>query len=418
MTIEHNIIATALTKPHLIKSVDITADQFTDYQLAEIWEAVQTKIVANEIVDWSLISVELQQRTGQQYVKYIGQLLKDTLPASNESIFCQYIDKLKENHRISACIAVTDDLRANLTLDPTSAIDACISSLMALRAESKKYSHDMKDMIGGAVQELDKAWNSKGLVGISTGLEILDEQLGGLHKSDLIILGARPAMGKTALAINMMLHSRAGFISSEQSVSQIGMRVLSLKSGVSLHSMRLAKYDENESARIFHSAQQLANDQIYVNDKPGINILEIQAQAREWKQKYDIQSLYIDYIQKIKPARDLSNKTQEVGEIAEGLKNLAKELDIPVIALAQVNRECEKRTDQRPMASDLKDCGVIEQEADVIMMLYRDEVYNEETDAKGIAEINIEKNRSGPIGDLKCAFEKKTVAFKDLEFGF
>jgi replicative DNA helicase len=418
MTIEHNIIATALTKPHLIKSVDITADQFTDYQLAEIWEAVQTKIVANEIVDWSLISVELQQRTGQQYVKYIGQLLKDTLPASNESIFCQYIDKLKENHRISACIAVTDDLRANLTLDPTSAIDACISSLMALRAESKKYSHDMKDMIGGAVQELDKAWNSKGLVGISTGLEILDEQLGGLHKSDLIILGARPAMGKTALAINMMLHSRAGFISSEQSVSQIGMRVLSLKSGVSLHSMRLAKYDEHESARIFHSAQQLANDQIYVNDKPGINILEIQAQAREWKQKYDIQSLYIDYIQKIKPARDLSNKTQEVGEIAEGLKNLAKELDIPVIALAQVNRECEKRTDQRPMASDLKDCGVIEQEADVIMMLYRDEVYNEETDAKGIAEINIEKNRSGPIGDLKCAFEKKTVAFKDLEFGF
>lgn len=278
MTIEHNIIATALTKPHLIKSVDITADQFTDYQLAEIWEALQAKIVSNEIVDWSLISVELQQRTGLQYVKYVGQLLKDTLPASNESIFCQYIEKLKENHRISACIDAIDVLRTNLPLDPTSAIDACISSLMALRAESKKYSHDMKDMIGGAVQELDNAWNRKGLVGISTGLEILDEQLGGLHKSDLIILGARPAMGKTALAINMMLHSRAGFISSEQSVSQIGMRVLSLKSGVSLHSMRLAKYDEHESARIFHSAQQLANDQIYVNDKPGINILEIQAQ--------------------------------------------------------------------------------------------------------------------------------------------
>lgn len=418
MTIEHNIIATALTKPHLIKSVDITADQFTDYQLAEIWEALQAKVVANEIVDWSLLSVELQQRTGQQYVKYIGQLLKDTLPASNESIFSQYVYNLKENHRISACIAATDELRANLGQGSNDAIDTCISSLMALRAESKKYSHDIRDMIGGAVKELDKAWNSKGLIGISTGLEILDEQLGGLHKSDLVVLGARPSMGKTALAINMMLHSRSGFISSEQSVSQIGMRVLSLKSGVSLHSMRLAKYDEHESSRIFHCAQQLANDQIYVNDKPGINILEIQAQAREWKQKYDIQSLYVDYIQKIKPARDLSNKTQEVGEIAEGLKNIAKELDIPVIALAQVNRECEKRPDKRPMASDLKDCGVIEQEADVIMMLYRDEVYNEDTDAKGIAEINIEKNRSGPIGDLKCAFEKKTVAFKDLDFGF
>lgn len=418
MTIEQSIISTALTRPHLIKGADINTNYFENYQLAQVWSEIEQKVTNNELVDYLTIQQDLNEKTGQDWSVFLGRIIKDSIPAKTQETFDGWCESLLTNHRKSSAIAACEALIQNIGVDSQNQIDACIRDLMALSAESKKYDHNMKEALTGAINLMEKAWDSGGLVGNDTGLKELNDNLGGFHDSDLIIIGARPAMGKTALAINMMLNSRAGFISSEQSADQIGMRFMSLKSGVPLHELRLGKYHENTHALITAASQQLMANDIYVNDRGGINILEVQRQAREWKQKHDIECLFVDYIQKINPARSRSSKQQEVEEVAIGLKNLAKELNIPVIALAQVNRNCEARTDKRPMASDIKDCGTIEQEADIIMMLYRDEVYNEDSNDKGVAELLIEKNRSGPIGCLKVGFDKQTVKFHDLDYGF
>lgn len=415
--IEHNVISTALQKPELTTGSELRPEYFTDTTLSNVWSTIQCKMSQGELINFVLIANEMKNQTGQDYVKLLGEICRNALPATNSETFNNYVSVLAENHRERAALAACEGLKENIGKGGALAIDACIRDLMALSAENKKYAHTTKEILRSAVEEIQQAWECKGLVGLPTGLNVLDEQLGGFHKSDLIILGARPSLGKTALMINFMVNggNKVGCISSEQSAAQLGMRCISLQSTVSLHDMRLAKYKEEENSFITQAVSTLSDRQIYVNDRPGINILEIQRQAREWVQKYGIQILFVDYLQKINPSMNHNTKADAVGEVAIGLKNLAKELNIPVVALAQVNRSVESRTDKRPMSSDLKDCGIIEQEADVIAMLYRDEVYNDNTDQKGIAEINIEKNRSGPIGDLKCMFDKKTLRFTDIQ---
>lgn len=414
--LEHNVISTALQKPEMFAGLNLHKEYFVDSTLGEVWSQIQQMLAQSELINFALVADALNKGTGKNYTKYLGEICKNSLPASNQSTLDKYAEKMAESHRERAAVAACDVLRDSITNGGQNSIDACIRDLMSLSAENKKYTHDAKDKIRLALDSIQSAWDSKGLVGVSTGLKTLDDQLGGLHDSDLIIIGARPAMGKTALAINMMLNSdaRCGFISGEQSAAQIGMRLMSMTSGVPLHDLRLAKYSDDDNAAITSGAMKVTQHQIYTNDRPGINNLEIQRQAREWKQKHDIQILFIDYLQKINSSMQHGTKAEAVGEVAVSFKNLAKELNIPVVALAQVNRSVEQRPDKRPMCSDIKDCGIIEQEADVIAMLYRDEVYNDDSQFKGIAEINIEKNRSGPIGDMKVGFEKKLLKFYDL----
>jgi len=206
----------------------------------------------------------------------------------------------------------------------------------------------------------------------------------------------------------------SGIISAEQGREQIGLRGIAINGRVSAHAMRLAKLNDHDWPKITNAVSYMKDRKIRLNDQPGISLTELVRQARQWKYQYDIKILYIDYIQRIKANKKLP-KHEQVGEVAMALKELARELDIPVVALAQVNRDVEKRGDKRPNMSDLKDSGSIEQEADNIMSLYRDEVYSEDSPDKGIAEVNVLKNRHGPTGMIRVSWIAQFMIFEDME---
>lgn len=414
--IEQYVISTALSKPEYIYQSKLTREHFQNFQLGEVWECCTQRIAEKTPVDYITVATELQDRTGIGYVKFLGELLKNALPAATQAIFDEHQKTLLDKHHQTAAMRACAALQDNVVVNTTEAIDACISDLMRLSHTDKKCTHDMKSMLDLAITDIHRAWDAGGgLVGIDTGLKKLNDELGGLHNSDLVVIAGRPAMGKTAFALNMMLHHKSGFISAEQGGAQIGQRLLGIKSQIPLTQLRNASYTDEQFGAMTAAIQQLKEKEMYVYDKGGININEIARQAREWKHKYDIEALYVDYLQKIKCVGKFQNRVYEVEEVVVGLKNIAKELDIPVVALAQVNRKCEERANKRPIPSDIKDCGTIEQEADSIIMLYRDEVYNPETTQLGIMECLVEKNRHGPTGCLKVGFRPETITFSDLK---
>ena len=416
--IEYGIISTAISSPNLLVHADIKSSYFGNDLLKSIYETIERMLSNNSHVDYLTVRQEMLDTTGQDLTVYLGKVLKDHLPASTESQIKDWADRLKNHYRLNGARIACEELLASLDGNAQESIDKAIETLMGLSREDTKYEHHINSAIGGAVEDIQKAFDTQGLVGITTGLTKLDQQLGGMHETDFIVIGARSAMGKTGLMMNILLSCgvASGVISSEMSAKQLAMRGMSLVSDVGLQKLRLARYSDDESQRMFNcTAQNLTNKPIWINDRGGITIGEIQRQAREWKQKHDIKVLFVDYIQKIKPTFNTSNKVEAVGEVAEGLKNLAKELNIPIVALGQVNRGVEQRPDKRPMMSDLKNSGDIEQEADVIIMIYRDEYYNPDSDRKGIAELCIEKNRSGPVGSIDVRFDEQTVKFTDLE---
>jgi len=292
-----------------------------------------------------------------------------------------------------------------------------------------------------------------GLAGISTGLIDLDKRLGGLHPSDLLILAGRPSMGKTSLATNIAFNIAkayrkgirhdgsegaveggvVGFYSLEMSAEQLAARVLSETSRVPSHQIRHGDMTEEEMRRFIEAAKTLENCPLFIDDTPALPISTIAARARRLKRQHGLDVLFIDYLQLAKPASSRSEgRVQEVSEITQGLKAIAKELNIPVVALSQLSRAVESREDKRPQLSDLRESGSIEQDADVVMFVFREEYYKErekpgDHDVEGMvkwkdamsalhgrAEVIIGKQRHGPIGTVDLAFEGEFTRFSNL----
>ena len=249
-----------------------------------------------------------------------------------------------------------------------------------------------------------------------SGLQKLDRALGCFRNGDLIVFGARPSIGKTAVMLNFALSAKkpVGIISTEQGRVQMGARTMSIDSRVSLHKQRTAALDKSDWQNMTKCLSKMRDVKAWLNDKPSATINDILRQARKWKQLHNIGALYVDYIQHI-PGDNRIPRHLQVESTVVALKNLARELDIPVVALAQVNRKVEDRTDKRPFMSDLKDSGSIEQEADQIALIYRDEVYNDPSPLQGIIEFNIAKNRHGPIGKLDAVWLGEYLLVKDIE---
>lgn len=295
------------------------------------------------------------------------------------------------------------------------AVNEAIRSLMDLGRTRRKWDYTISEAMRLLTDDMEAALDGKAS-GVLSGIEDVDKILGRFHDTDLIIVGARPAMGKTAFLLNCLLGSASagGLISAEQGVIQIASRLVAIDGLVNAQNLRrVPKLRDDEWARISGAVGRLDAASIFINDMPAPTIQDIQRQARKWKYQNNIKALYVDYIQRIKGDPRLA-RHEQVGNTAMALKELARELMIPVIALAQVNREVEKRADKRPMMGDLKDSGTIEQEADVIMTLYRDEEYNQETHEKGIMEIGIEKNRHGVTGRIKTVWRGEFLRVEPL----
>jgi replicative DNA helicase len=285
----------------------------------------------------------------------------------------------------------------------------------------------VRDFVGiGEVLEtyfdkLDTIQQHRGeVVGVPTGYADMDKLTGGFQRSDLIILAARPSVGKSALQLGIthnaaVKHGKTvGIFSLEMSAEQLVQRLLSMETGVDSHRLRLGLIDDSEWDQISRAFGRLAESNVYIDDTPGISIMEVRSKARRLFAERGLDLIIVDYLQLLS-GRRTENRVQEISEISRSLKGLARELNIPVLALSQLSRAVESRTDHRPMLSDLRESGSIEQDADIVMFIYREEFYDKETEKKGIAEIIIAKHRNGPTGTVHLRFFDRTARFADLE---
>jgi replicative DNA helicase len=282
--------------------------------------------------------------------------------------------------------------------------------------------HRVSEVVQDSIRIVEKLYDQKEAVtGIPSGLVKLDRMTAGFQPSDLVIVAARPSMGKTALVLGWsqfvgIYHRKpVAFFSLEMSKEQLVLRMLCSESRINNSNVRTGTLTERDFARIVDGASRISEAEIFIDDTPAITITELRAKARRLHRDHQLGLIVVDYLQLLRSPAYSHSREQEISDISRSLKALAKELNVPVVALSQLNRSVESRTDKRPMMSDLRESGAIEQDADLIMFIYRDEVYNKETPDKGVAEIIIAKQRTGPTGALRVAFSGEHTRFDNLE---
>ncbi|MDQ3346714.1 MAG: replicative DNA helicase [Acidobacteriota bacterium] len=287
----------------------------------------------------------------------------------------------------------------------------------------------LKDLVQSSFATIEKLQQHKGTVtGVATGFVDLDEMTSGLQPSDLILVAARPSMGKTSFVLNIAQHigtstdMTVGFFSLEMSKEQLFMRMLTSEARIDAHRFRTGYLNEKDYGRLSHALGTLAEARVYIDDTASIGVLEMRAKARRLKAEHGLHLLVIDYIQLMQGRGRFESRQAEIASISRSLKGLAKELNVPIVALSQLSRASETRADHRPQLSDLRESGALEQDADVVMFIYREEQYrdadgNARQDAEGTAEIIIGKQRNGPVGTAKLAFIKEHTRFENLAHG-
>ncbi len=341
----------------------------------------------------------------ERYIKIVEEksILRNLIKTSNELITLGY-DETQE---------------VNSVMDQA---EKKVFDLMQNRNQTG-YSQ-IKDVLVDSFAQLERLYNQKeGITGVPSGFADLDLRTAGFHNSELIILAARPAMGKTAFALNIATNAATKsdipvlLFSLEMSKEQLVNRVLCSEAMVDSNKLKTGKIEENDWVKIVEALGPLSEAEMYIDDTAGISITEIRAKARKLKLEKNIGLIIIDYLQLIQGSGNRRNgsREQEISEISRSLKILAKELDIPVIALSQLSRAAEQRSDHRPMLSDLRESGSIEQDADIVMFLYRDDYYNEESESKNIAEVIIAKNRSGSVGTAEMLWMSNYTKFANIE---
>ena len=280
----------------------------------------------------------------------------------------------------------------------------------------------IRQVVMNAMNRIEMAAKNKGNVtGIPTGFIDLDYRTAGMQPSDLILIAARPSLGKTSFELNLAQYMAfkknltVAIFSLEMSKEQLVNRMFSLESSVDAQKLRIGQLNDQEWERLIESAGIIGKSRLIIDDTPGISIGELRSKCRKYKLEHDLSIIMIDYLQLMSGGGRSESRQQEISEISRSLKALARELNVPVIALSQLSRAVEQRPDHRPMLSDLRESGAIEQDADVVMFLYRDDYYNHDTDKKGISEVIIAKQRNGPIGTVELAWLPEYTKFANLE---
>ncbi len=283
----------------------------------------------------------------------------------------------------------------------------------------------LKEILRDAFARIEELYERQDAVtGVPSGYHELDQLTAGLQPSDLIIIAGRPGTGKTSFVLNIAQHAAiksgtpVGFFSLEMSKEQLVMRMLCSEAKVDSQRVRRGNLRDSDWPKLTRAAGALAEAPIYIDDTPGVSTLELRAKCRRLKSEAGLGLVVVDYLQLMRGKGKYDVREQEISEISRTLKALAKELHVPVVALSQLNRGVESRADKRPMISDLRESGAIEQDADVIMFIYRDEIYDKESQDKGLAEIIVGKQRNGPTGDIKLAFIAEYTTFENLARGY
>ncbi len=359
---------------------------------------------------------------------YLFELANNTPSVANVSA---YADIVREKSVQRQLIAVSSDIADSAynpgSRDVSELLDFAESKVFAIAEQTPSDGGPeiIKSILVRAVEKIDALYHSgDSITGLATGLTDLDELTSGLQPSDLIIVAGRPSMGKTTLVMNIAEHAAIKsskpvlVFSMEMPGDSLAMRMMSSLGRIDQHRIRTGKLDDDDWPRVTSAVHMLSEAPLFIDDTAALSPAELRARARRLVKEHGALGLIVvDYLQLMKvPGFKADNRTAEISEISRSLKALAKELKVPVIALSQLNRSLEQRQDKRPLMSDLRESGAIEQDADLICFIYRDEVYNEDSPDKGTAEIIIAKQRNGPIGKVRVAFLGKYTRFEDLAF--
>ncbi|GAB6075900.1 replicative DNA helicase [Desulfurobacterium crinifex] len=390
---------------------DLVAEGYTEAQLNEI-------SFRDELIKRNL----LEKIGGEEHLSYVVEFALDSYEKFESA--CKVI-KDKALLRKILDVAKHINEKVEETPDPDILIDDIEKRVFSLSEERITNTLiPIGEVIPDIVKRIEELASRREMVtGLPSGYVELDRMTSGFHDSDLVILAARPSMGKTAFSLSIAYNvavregKTVAFFSLEMSREQIVTRLISQDSGVPLHKIRSGFLFPQEIEKILESSDRIREAPIYIDDTPGISILEMRAKARRLQSERGLDLIIVDYLQLMRGIKRTESRQQEVSEISRSLKALAKELNVPVIALSQLSRQVEHRSDKRPQLSDLRESGSIEQDADVVMFIHRPEVYkkNPDPEEQGIAEIIIAKQRNGPTGTVRLAFIKEFTRFENLE---
>ncbi|MEL0083555.1 MAG: replicative DNA helicase [Gammaproteobacteria bacterium] len=358
---------------------------------------------------------------------YLGELAQGTPSSVNIAAYADIVRErsiTRQLTQVGARIAEAGFNSAGRTVaDLLDFAEQQVFDIAEQGAKGKSGFTAIDQVLPDVIQELDELFNSdRALTGLSSGFSDMDDRTAGLQKGDLIILAARPSMGKTALAMNLAENvairerETVAIFSMEMPAKQLANRLLASLGRVDTKRLRTGDLSEDDWPRITSAVTLLSEAAIHIDDTPALTPMELRARVRRLKRQHGLGLIIVDYLQLMQASGKNENRTAEISEISRTLKALAKEMDVPVIALSQLNRSLEQRPDKRPKMADLRESGAIEQDADLILFIYRDEVYNEDSDAAGTAEIIIAKQRNGPVGTLRLAFIGQYTRFEDLAF--
>lgn len=426
---EQAILGCMLTdKDAVISAIEVLKEEsFYREDNRTIYSAILSLYSRNEPVDIITVKAELVEQGNFERVgglEYLAELPERVPTTANVEKYIKIVD---EKATLRSLIQTSNELIA-LGYDESEDVDSIMDMAekkvfgLSQKKSAKGYTA-LKDVLVGSFAELEKLYNQKGNVtGITTGFIDLDNKTAGLHNSDLIIIAARPAMGKSAFAINLATNAAikanvpAVIFNLEMSKEQVGNRILCSEAMVDSNKIRTGQIEDEDWMKLATTLGELSEAPIYIDDTPGISIMEIRAKCRKLKLEKNIGLIVIDYLQLIQgTGKKNASREQEISEISRSLKILAKELDVPVIALSQLSRTAERRDDKRPMLSDLRESGAIEQDADIVIFLYRDDYYNEDTEKKNVAEVILAKHRGGSTGTVELAWMPSYTKFANLD---
>ncbi len=417
MLIDHSVI------PNAIEMLDEGA--FYKDSHRAIYAALVKLFDENKGVDLVTLIEELKRTGSLDSVggpSYLTSLASGVPTSAN---FIHYANIVKQKKMLRNLINAATQIVTS-AYDPGQDVDSVVDKAEQLifDVSQKKVSNRfsaLRDVIKSSIETIDSLYQRKeNITGFATGFRDLDIMTAGLQPSDLIIVAGRPSMGKSALASCIVEHvgvvekQSVAFFSLEMSKEQLVQRMLCSHARVDAHKVRTGFLSQADWPRLVSAAGKLSEAPIYIDDTPGITVLELRAKARRLKSQFDIKMIVLDYLQLMQgPARS-ENRQQEISEISRSLKALARELNVPLIAISQLSRAVEQRADHKPQLSDLRESGAIEQDADVVMLIVREEVYNRTEENKGIADLIVAKQRNGPIGSMKLAFLGEYMRFDNL----
>ncbi|NLT49552.1 MAG: replicative DNA helicase [Ignavibacteria bacterium] len=434
--VERTVLGAMLLEKNAVpKVIEILKPEcFYDEKNRIVFQGMLSLFEANEPIDAVSLYDELKKNNNLQNIggpAYLSKLTDDVSSAANVDYHAKIIlEKWILRELISTSISIADSAYQG-NEDVFDILDGAERDIFNITEKGLKESYKSMDKaVKEAIEHIEAIHSQKlSNYSVMTGLATLDNILGGFHKTDLIIIAARPSMGKTAFALSVARNAAIDYkvpiaiFSLEMATIQLVTRLICAEAKIDAHSVRTGRFKAEEGSRISKTAHRLSKAPIYIDDTPAQTVLEIRAKCRRLKHEKGVGMVVIDYLQLMSSTGRVESREREISNISRSLKALAKELGIPVIALSQLNRAVESRNDKRPMLSDLRESGSIEQDADVVLFLYRPEVYGITQDqdgnsTAGLAEVIVAKQRNGPTGEAKVKFVKEYAQYDNIDVFF